>query len=400
MDLQLIKQGFNFSRRRKRYLIALALFGISTYGAYKIYHLPSVTRKRKRLFKLIEALLSIAETVSDSAESVGIVSKDLKEFLESDSDQIPNSLKQLSKIARSEEFSQSVIRVTEAMTVGVLRGYGLEMGNESGEGSKLSFSDGVMEKLTSSAGTGFVSVVVGSFARNLVLGFFSNGELNNGLTGEGWINVVSSEKCKVLIADCIQTFVSTSVAVFLDRTMDVNMYDEIFAGLTNPKHQTKVRDFMVSVCNGAVETLVKTSHQVLTTPKSEWESSSSNSFSNFDHSRNPSRMREEFQSTPNGIHNSGWVNTVTSTLAVPTNRRFVLDMTGRVTFETIRSLVEFLLWKISEGMKRSVGVVHEEVVERGLQVVTYVGAKSSVIVTICLALYLHIMGGTRVLVAA
>lgn len=400
MDLQLIKQGFNFSRRRKRYLIALALFGVSTYGAYKIYHLPSVTRKRKRLFKLIEALVSIAETVSDSAETVGIVSKDLKEFLESDSDQIPNSLKQLSKIARSEEFSQSVIRVTEAMTVGVLRGYGLEMGNESGERSKLSFSDGVMEKLMSSAGTGFVSVVVGSFARNLVLGFFSNGESNNGLSGEGWINVVSSEKCKVLIADCIQTFVSTAVAVFLDRTMDVNMYDEIFAGLTNPKHQTKVRDFMVSVCNGAVETLVKTSHQVLTTPKSEWESSSSNSFSNFDHSRNPSRMREEFQSTPNGIHNSGWVNTVTSTLAVPTNRRFVLDVTGRVTFETIRSLVEFLLWKISEGMKRSVGVVHEEVVERGLQVVRYVGAKSSVIVTICLALYLHIMGGTRVLVAA
>lgn len=399
MDLQLVKQGLDLSRRRKRYLIALALFGVSTYGAYKLYHLPSIARKRKRLFKLIGALVSIAETVSDSAETIGVVSKDLREFLESDTDQIPNSLKQLSKFVRSEEFSQSVVRVTEAMTVGVLRGYQVEMGDESGEGSKSGFSDRVVEKLMSNAGTGFVSVVVGSFARNLVLAFYSNGESNNGLSGDGLVNMVSSEKCKVLIADCIQTFVSTAVAVFLDRTMDVNMYDEIFAGLTNPKHQTKVRDFMVSVCNGAVETLVKTSHQVLTNPKSNRDSSSSDSGSIVDHNRNPSRMREEFKSTPNEIQDSGWMSTVTSTLAVPSNRRFMLDVTGRVTFETIRSLVEFFLWKISEGLKTSGSVVHEEAVERGLQVVRYVGAKSSVIVTICLALYLHIMGGTRVLVA-
>ena len=153
---------------------------------------------------------------------------------------------------------------------------------------------------------------------------------------------------------------STAVAVYLDKTMNVNFYDEMFTGLTNPKHEPKVRDFVVSVCHGVVETLVKTSHQVLTTPKSNPSSSSSSSASIGD------QITEvKVKSASNG-QDSGWVSSVSSTLAVPSNRRFALDVTGRVTFETIRCIVEFLLWKIYEGLKRSLYVVHEDVVDRGL----------------------------------
>ncbi|KAF8377668.1 hypothetical protein HHK36_031052 [Tetracentron sinense] len=424
MELQLMNRGLDFSRRRKKWILILAAFGFTGYGVYKVYHLPSVVRKRKRLLKLLGALISIVEVVSDSTETIGVVSKDLNEFLRSDSDQIPSSLRQISKIARSEEFSESLIRVTQALTVGILRGYRSKTRLEDEAHIESSFSAQIMDKLFSTAGSGFASVVVGSFARSLVMAFYSDGQpsgfhpndstsvshLGSGsLSVPRWINLVCSDKCRELIGDCIRLFVSTAVAVYLEKTMDINTYDEIFSGLTNPKHETKVRDVMVSVCNGAVETLVKTSHQVLTSSNSNSNMSSDFSSLAVDQGEGPSTVRDEFleqellstklkaRISSDGIKDNGWVNKVSSTLAVPSNRKFVLDVTGRVTFETVRSFMEFLLWKLSDGLKRSVNAVHEEVVDMGLEVMRYVSAKSSVIVSICLALCLHVLDSARIL---
>ncbi|CAA0806807.1 Protein PHLOEM PROTEIN 2-LIKE A10 [Striga hermonthica] len=418
MDRGLVQRGLNFTKRKRRWILFLGLFGFSTYAVYKVYHMPSVARKRNRMLKLFGSLLSMAEMVSDSSETILIVSKDLKGFLNSDSDEIPNSLRQLSKIARSEEFCESLARVCQSMTVGILRGYNKESSEgEVQEAGGSTFPDRIMDKLMSSAGMGFVSVIVGSFARNLVLGFYaSNSRLNEGSSGDdgdssgpqeknssspaliGWVSsVVSDDKCRVLIADCIKTFVSTAVAVYLDKTMNVNFYDEMFSGLTNPKHQKKVTDILVSLCNGAVETLVKTSHHVLTSSKSN------DGYSKIDESeilKLGNKKDVEVETHLTNDMNSGWVNIVSSTLAVPRNRKFVLDVTGRVTFQTVRSVVKFFLWKMSEGLKSSANVVHDEVVERGFEVVKYVGYKSSVILTVCLALFLHIIGNTRELLPA
>ncbi|XP_008220391.1 PREDICTED: protein PHLOEM PROTEIN 2-LIKE A10 [Prunus mume] len=422
MEVGLVTKGLNFSRRRKRWLFALAALGVSGYGAYRVYNLPSVVKKRKRFVKLLGALISVAEMVSDSAETIGIVSKDLKEFLRSDSDEMPQSLVQISKIARSEEFSGSLSKLTEAMTVGIVRGCKLEMENQSESETGLgnsSFSDRVLEKVFSTAGTRFVSVVVGSFARNLILGFYSNDQSVDSSSSSRsslsdvprWVNVVCSDRSKELIANCIQVFVSTAVAVYLDKTKDINFIDEMFDGLTNSKHQNKVRDVLVSLCNGAVETVVRTSHQVLTSSNSS-SSSNSRSFSIVDQNEGLSGTTDQCleQEVSAGqpkegtsldvIQSSGWVGKVSSTLAVPSNRKFVLDVTGRVTFETVRSLVEFMLWTVLDGLKRSVNVLHGEVEDRGLQVIRYFSGKSSVIITICLALHLYILSGTRVLFTA
>ncbi|WMV16994.1 hypothetical protein MTR67_010379 [Solanum verrucosum] len=340
-DLKILRKGLDYTRRNRNWVVALGALGVTGYGAYRAYYSPSMVRKRKRFLKLISAFVSLAEMVADSADVIGIVSKDLKEFISSNSDQIPRSLKQISKITKSDEFSQSIVKVTSALTVGVVRGYQQE---------------------TAENGSGFASVIVGSFARNLVLAYCSD-KKGNATDSDiehsvpGWADVLCQDKCRELIGNCIQLFVSTAVAVYLDRTMNINTYNEIFSGLTNPKHETKMRDMLVAICSGAIGTFVKTSHQVLT--NSDMDTTS-----------------------------------VSSTLAVPRNRRFILDLTGRVTFESVRSFLEFLLEKLYE----SVDVIQEEVVDRRSEACRYVSGKSSTAVSVCLALCLHILNGPWILV--
>uniref|UniRef100_A0A7N0UX14 Protein PHLOEM PROTEIN 2-LIKE A10 n=1 Tax=Kalanchoe fedtschenkoi TaxID=63787 RepID=A0A7N0UX14_KALFE len=412
MASELLSKGLEISTRRRKWLVLLAAVGVSGYGAYKVYHMPYVVNKRRRLMKTLEAFICVMELVADSAETVGVVSRELNDFIQSDSDELPNSLKQIAKIARSQELSVSVTRLTEALTVGLLKGYHSYQLKE--DQVDVSFPDRFMDKLMSKSGTGFVSAVVGCFARNMVLGLYSNESVatmanravgNNSSTNSAdvprWVTLVCDDRCRKVMADCIQTFVSTAVEVYLDKTMDMNVYDDLFKAMTRPSHQQDIRETLISVCNGAVETLVRTSHKVLTASSSVPDPSSSSFSTNADQYEDQSLTKEgccvQLVSS-NELHNSGWMRRVTSTLAVPSNRKLVLDVTGRVTSETVRSIVDFTLWKVSDGMKRSIDLAHGEVVGRGREALRYFSAKSSVVITVCLALYLHVLGTSKGLV--
>ena len=196
----------------------------------------------------------------------------------------------------------------------------------------------------------------------------------------------------------------------LKRLKDVNTYDEFFAGLTNPKHETEVRNVLFTVCNGAIKTLVKTSHQVLTSSNS---SKSSPSVS-------PSLAIEHRQATADELYeqkdalltelkarnsfdkvkNNGWVSQVSSTLADPSYRKFVLDVTGRIKFETARFVLQILLEILYQGMKKCVKVAHEDAVEGVLEVVTSEICYCKVLscgrhMSLCACIFLVVFAGAK-----
>nr|ACL52966.1 unknown [Zea mays] len=369
-----------FSRRRRRWILLTAAGAAAAVGAYKIYHHPVVAERRHRLVRLAAAVAAIADAATSSADAAALVVSDLADFVRSDADEVPRSVKQLAKLAASPEVSATVSTLSEAVTSGMFRGAG-SSSSGPGSGGTVALSDRFVDKLFSDSGERLASAVAGSFARHLVLAYYSapspQGKASSSPTV--WVNVVATGKCRKAISTWVEVFVGTAVREFIDKTIHINTYEQIFEGLTNPKHDAKVKELLVSVCNSAVETLVKTTHHALYNTNDNLDANDSCSGSG----------------NGNGV-GEGWVERVSSTLAVPSNRKFVLDVTGRVTFETVRSFLEFVLWKLQDGARKG----GDSMVDSGLRVVRYMSDKSMVIATICITLCLHVLNGTRLLVAA
>jgi hypothetical protein len=192
--------------------------------------------------------------------------------------------------------------------------------------------------------------------------------------------VVATGKGQKAISSWLEVLVGTAVGVFIEKTIHINTYQQLFEGLTNPAHDAKVRELLVSLCNGAVETVVKTSHQVISNANAKLDDKSNGSS----------------KGSGSSGGGEGWVDTVSTTLAVPSNRKLVLDVTGRVTFETVRSFLEFVLWKLHDGARKS----GDTMFDSGLRAMRYMSDKSMLVATICISLCLHVLNGSRLLVTA
>eukprot|EP00249_Psilotum_nudum_P019952 c27492_g1_i1 orf=430-2484(+) len=662
-------------RRRKILLTTIALVAAG-YASYRLYKSTALSYRRRQLLRTFKSLSFLAKAVSESAESVSIVSDDLKTFLRTDGDEVPHSLRQALKVVQCPEFKEAVVVFCAALTQGVLQGlngngekdmadsklygskgiHGIESGSENTNlnsdkveiksetekdpvnsaldgayvetrevqfvknnchveptdkvtrvqvghqfichkksifddweeeksepdvfdgqkqqtqgrlsGGNLNgltsvagwiprnnwtgklgfmaykerhsrgwgrdgwhaegFFERFLDKLFTESGVGFVSVVAGNVARNLVVTLLqeltkdlqrNEGTLRNGFVESsrdtnsrkkgqfgsadkcfssqtsarqnGNLNIIFSDKCRSLIAECIQNFVSTAVSVYIDKTKDINFYDDMVEGIVNPSHHAVMKELITSVCNGAVETLVRTSHDVMfkkgsTQPESssvqqdkgmqvgkletlngepcvisdempimsevgcrpsiqnclqEFEDSGINvlhdelespkivsdlfpvsgsgiSYKLVDHvaSKSGISLVEEGTSHSsqevcagslssilmNGSQNmQKWVDSMSKTLAIPSNRKLVLDLAGTMTSEAVRSFFEVMmatvssyLWdKVASGVEKG----KNQLQQGSRYILDDARVKFISLATVFLVICLHVLIGVHVL---
>ncbi len=355
-----------------------------------------------------------------------------------------------------------------------------------GEGVGNGLVDRLLNKLFSEAGKGFASVVVASATRSLVVSVMEQFNLLRNSTNQSanrderadvlsfLMDFASSTKNRVLIMDCIQTFVATAVSVYLDRTKDVNIFDDMIAGIVKPEHQGPVTELLTSVCSSSIETLVRTSQEVLafggksTHPLNENLANQAqhpasslirplkqeekilhmsgvfpsaldeNSASSSTTGRDPdkatfvhrqgqhlSNNNKPLVVIPTAFLNDGHqkrdeaafmsgIDALSRVLAVPSNRKLIMEVAGTMTSEGVRSFIEVLIGRFTasfhgkktkeeEPMKKEEremakrSVIGDKLQQVGDLTKAAVD-KSVVAITMCFVICLHsVVGGVRLL---
>lgn len=539
---------FRISRRRRNILLACGAVAAGGYVTYRIYN----SRKRLRVFLFYESFSTFLEVLAQGSNTFSIVLSDLHRFLLTEDEEVPHTVKQLLKLARSSEAQESIAAVSAAFSRGLLstfissgsiasslkheeeqhprlqstprrisrvseetknvinegdnlalrggastslddralspddyenfgdevldadvwtnagnvlggvkaqvdsslirgvkealqEGLGDDWNSRDGDAGKPSgdqkgkedLVDRLTEKLFSESGKGFASAMVATASRSFVSSVLEHmnapkkneGAESGGEFARGLLKCAHSADGRAVLTDWIQTFVGTAVSVYLDRTKDINTFDELAESLGKPEHQGPITDLLTTICEASTSSFVRTSHEVLTSDPStssngvrqETDSSSSDLGELFHDSEGSEVFYDMGEQEPLSPSHSpvqwkgkatvgrrepdltNYAEHIAKVIAVPSNRKLILDIAGTMTTSAVRSTIDVSLAKLSaafsgkglgpEAPKRSgVGEKLQAVGDATKVVVD----KSVVLMTMCFAVCLHsVMGGVR-----
>ena len=210
-------------------------------------------------------------------------------FLASDSEVVPQSIRQAIKLASCEETQEAVQANVKATLKSVLdQTRQAQNGtSDSGEASSSSASTGgaesdasaedcsaepvvpnnlaggsmlgqTLEKVFSEKGSSFFAILAASVARQTVetLMDSASDQTNSGEAFEKYKDILLSEEGKQFVSDLLVTLVVESTSIYIDKTVHVNYYDQILETAVKPQHKTFVEGLCVKLCRVVTETMM------------------------------------------------------------------------------------------------------------------------------------------------
>lgn len=233
-------------RNRRRNLIVAGTASVA--GAvllYKLFHSEPVARAWRQYQRLVLAFSSYNKAFLAGAEISAAISNDLKSFLQSDSQELPQTLRQLAQLFQAEE-TQAVASSIAAATV---RGI---MSATQGTGASASGGlDSMLNALTSEKGHNLVSLAVSVAARASTRTYCECVERSaaaakaseeaTGVLADTLVQQVLRFACtpegERLCMMGVTNFVTNATSVYCQNLEGTNFWSDLFAAMVKPEHK-------------------------------------------------------------------------------------------------------------------------------------------------------------------
>ena len=291
-------------------------------------------------------------------ELAGRLAEDLREFVVRGGE-VPESAKQVLRLASSEEV------------VGLLRGVvapGDGGGAATGGGTAGPGPiDIIAEKLLTPQGTGFVSTVVGTVAREAIEGYMARVDLQQGGAGGAsgssaadiLLDVAASEHGRDFLLTSMTALVSKSVGVYLDKTIHINPYEQMLESAAKPEHGEALRLTCGHITEVAVRTWVQESRMFGAPPPGQQQQgqpfsgrkgyASSPEAEAYLHAATPGRVAQ----VDNQVEGRAWpgmaLSVAREVAETPELRSLVVGCVGAACSEGMRSLASSVFPPASSG---------------------------------------------------
>lgn len=216
-----------WSRQRRILACGGLLTAAAAVLAYRSYHCTKdggdsyLSRLRVALQKYSDAFLVGSEVSS-------LLLSDLQSFLTSDSEQIPQSFKQLLRLAESQEVQQTTSQLVSAAVRGAIEGAS-SMGQGSG-----AMTESILAALTSERGSSLLTLAISVACRTSTDALCAN--LAQASAGQPdmmqrMLQFAGSREGQQLTTSSIRTFVREGTEVYMEKLEGTNTWADLLAAI-------------------------------------------------------------------------------------------------------------------------------------------------------------------------